>query len=87
MNSRLRGVEDADLLLLIGSNPKLESPVFNARIRKAVVKNNLQVGIVGTPYDLTYEFDHLGTSPKTVIDILDGKHPFSAKIANVSHNH
>jgi NADH dehydrogenase/NADH:ubiquinone oxidoreductase subunit G len=84
MNSRLRGVEDADLLLLIGTNPKLESPVFNARIRKAVVKNNLQVGIVGTPYDLTYEFDHLGTSPKTVIDILDGKHPFSAKIANVS---
>ena len=87
MNSRLRGVEDADLLLLIGTNPKLESPVFNARIRKAVVKNNLQVGIVGTPYDLTYEFDHLGTSPKTVIDILDGKHPFSAKIANVSYNH
>jgi NADH dehydrogenase (ubiquinone) Fe-S protein 1 len=84
MNSRLRGVEDADLLLLIGSNPKTESPVFNARIRKAVIKNNLQVGIVGTPYDLTYEFDHLGTSPKTIIDILDGKHPFSAKIANVN---
>ena len=83
MNSRLRGVEDADLLLLIGTNPKTESPVFNARIRKAVIKNNLQVGIIGTPSDLTYEFDHLGTSPKTIIDLLDGKHPFSAKIANV----
>jgi len=83
MNSRIRGVEDADLLLLIGTNPKIESPVFNARIRKAVVKNNLQVGMVGTPYDLAYEYDHLGTSPKTLIDLLDGKHPFSAKIANV----
>jgi NADH dehydrogenase (ubiquinone) Fe-S protein 1 len=83
MNSRIRGVEDADLLVLIGTNPKTESPVFNARIRKSVIKNNLQVGIVGSPYDLTYEFDHLGTSPKTLIDLLDGKHPFSAKIANV----
>ncbi len=84
MNSRIRGVEDADLLLLIGTNPKVESPVFNARIRKAVVKNNLQVGLVGSPYDLTYEYDHLGVSPKTIIDLLDGKHPFSSRISNVS---
>jgi NADH dehydrogenase (ubiquinone) Fe-S protein 1 len=86
MNSRIRGVEDADLLLLIGTNPKVESPVFNARIRKAVVKNNLQVGLVGSAYDLTYEYDHLGVSPKTLIDLLDGKHPFSSKISNVSIN-
>lgn len=86
MNSRLRGVEDADLLLLIGTNPKVESPVFNARIRKAVVKNNLSVGLIGSAYDLTYEYDHLGTSPKTIIDLLDGKHPFSSRISNVSLN-
>lgn len=84
MNSRIRGVEDADLLLLIGTNPKIESPVFNARIRKAVIKNNLQVGLIGSPYDLTYEYDHLGVTPKTIIDLLDGKHPFSSKISNVS---
>jgi NADH dehydrogenase (ubiquinone) Fe-S protein 1 len=84
MNSRVRGVEDADLLLMIGTNPKVESPVFNARIRKAVIKNNLQVGLIGSQYDLTYDYDHLGTSPKTIIDLLDGKHPFSARISNVS---
>jgi len=83
MNSRLRGVEDADLLLLIGTNPKIESPVFNARIRKAVVKNNLQVGLIGSSCDLTYEYDHLGVSPKTIIDLLDGKSPFCSKISNV----
>lgn len=83
MNSQLRGVEDADLLLMVGTNPKIESPVFNARIRKAVVRNNLEVGLIGSPYDMTYEYDHLGTSPKTLIDLLDGKHPFSSKIANV----
>lgn len=82
MNSRLRGVEDADVLLLIGTNPKIESPVFNARIRRAVLKNGLQVGLVGSSYDLSYDYDHLGTSPKTILDLLDGKHPFSSRIAN-----
>ena len=83
MNSQLRGVEDADLLLLIGTNPKIESPVFNARIRKSVVKNGLQVGLIGSPYDLTYSYEHLGTSPQTLIDLMNGKHPFSSRIANV----
>lgn len=83
MNSRLRGVEDADLLLLVGTNPKLESPVFNARIRKAVMKNNLKVGMIGSQYDLSYDYEHLGTTPKSLIEILEGKHPFSARIANV----
>jgi NADH dehydrogenase (ubiquinone) Fe-S protein 1 len=83
MNSRLRGVEDADLLLLVGTNPKTESPVFNARIRKAVMKNNLKVGLIGSQYDLSYDYDHLGTTPRSLIDILEGKHPFSARIANV----
>jgi len=46
MNSRLRGVEDADLLLLVGTNPRYESPVFNTRIKKAVNKNNLKVGLI-----------------------------------------
>jgi NADH dehydrogenase (ubiquinone) Fe-S protein 1 len=83
MNSRIRGVEDADLLLLIGTNPKIESPVFNARIRKAVIKNNLSVGLIGSPYNLTYDYDHLGINPRIVLDILDGKHPFASRIANV----
>jgi NADH dehydrogenase (ubiquinone) Fe-S protein 1 len=84
MNSRVRGVEDADLLLLIGTNPKVESPVFNARIRKAVVKNNLDVGLIGSPYNLTYEYDHVGTNPRVLLDIIDGKHPFASRIATVN---
>jgi NADH dehydrogenase (ubiquinone) Fe-S protein 1 len=83
MNSRLRGVEDADLLLLVGTNPKIESPVFNARIKKAVAKNNLRVGLIGSQHDLSYSYEHLGTTPKTIIEILEGTHPFSARIANV----
>lgn len=84
MNSKIRGVEDADLLLIIGTNPKVESPVFNARIRKAVVNNNLQVGLIGAPYDMTYEYDHIGTNVKTLVDLIDGRHPFSSRIATVN---
>ncbi len=43
MNSKITGVEEADVLLIVGSNPKIESPVFNARILRATRKNNLKV--------------------------------------------
>ena len=84
MNSKLRGVEDADLLLLVGTNPRTESPVFNARIRKAVMKNKLGVSLVGSQYDLSYDYEHLGTTPKSLIEMLEGKHPYSSRIANVN---
>ncbi len=81
MNSKIRGIEDTDLLLLIGTNPRYESPVLNARIRKAVNKNGLEVGLIGSPYDLSYEYNHIGSSTKSLIDIIEGKHPFCSKIA------
>ena len=83
MNSRIRGIEDCDLLLLIGTNPKIEAPVLNARIRKAVSKNDLRVGLIGSPVNLTYDYEHIGNTTKNLIDILEGKHPFCARIANV----
>lgn len=81
MNSRIRGVEDCDLLLIVSSNPKYESPVLNARIRKATLKQNLKVGLIGSPYDLTYDYDHLGSSTKTLVDLVEGTHPFTSYIA------
>lgn len=81
MNSRIRGIEDSDLLLLIGTNPRYESPVMNARIRKAVNKNGLKVGLIGSPYDLTYDYDHIGSTTKSLIDLIEGTHPFCSKIA------
>lgn len=83
MNSKVRGIEDADVILLIGTNPKLISPVLNARLRKAVSQRNVQIGLIGSPYDMTYEYDHIGTNIKTLVDLVDGRHPFASKIANV----
>lgn len=85
MNSKIRGIEDADLLLLIGTNPRYESPVLNARIRKAVNKNGLEVGVIGSPYDLSYEYNHIGSSTKSLVDIIEGKHPFCSKIAKAKN--
>lgn len=77
MNSRILGVEDADLLLLVGTNPKYENPVLNARILKATKRNNLRVAVVGTSHDLTYNYLHLGTTLKPLVEIAEGKHPFA----------
>ena len=62
MNSKITGIEECDLLLLIGTNVRYEAPVLNARILKATRKNNLKVALIGTPSDLNYEYMHLGSS-------------------------
>ena len=77
----MTGVEEADLLLLIGTNPKTESPVFNSRILRAVRHNNLKVALIGSAADLSYDYLHLGNSAKTLQEISEGKHPFSARLA------
>ena len=71
MNSRIQGVEDADVLLLVGVNPKLESPLLNARILKATRRNNLKVFVVGSPNDLPYNYVHLGTNASVLEDIAN----------------
>ena len=59
-NPTVQGVEDADAILLIGANPRMESAVLNARIRKAWLAGT-EVGLIGTAADLTYEYAHIGT--------------------------
>ena len=66
MNSRITGIDETDLLLLVGCNPKLEAPVLNARIRKAKTLNGLEIGLIGSAPNLTYEYTHLGNSPVTL---------------------
>jgi NADH dehydrogenase (ubiquinone) Fe-S protein 1 len=62
MNSRITGVDETDLLILVGCNPKLEAPVLNARIRKASKLNGLDVALIGSASNLTYDYQHLGNT-------------------------
>ena len=66
-------LENLDLCLLIGTNLRLEAPLVNLRLRKGVIKNNLQVFSIGDPHDLTYNYKDLGHKPKALEDILNGK--------------
>ena len=75
-NSGIAGIEEADAILLIGSNPRHEAPVLNARIRKRVVAGNVPVAVIGTASDLTYPTEYLGDGPATLNALLDGKHAF-----------
>jgi len=64
-NSTLSGVDDADAILLIGTNPRVEGPVLNARLR-AQAMYGVPVGVIGSKVDLTYPYDHLGDSVGTL---------------------
>lgn len=81
MNSHIVGVDDTDLLLLVGTNPKMECPVLNARIRKAVQVNGLEVAVIGPANNLSYNYHHLGSSTQTLKEIADGTHPFCERLA------
>jgi NADH dehydrogenase (ubiquinone) Fe-S protein 1 len=80
MNSRITGVDETDLLLLVGCNPKYENPVLNARIKKAVDVNGLQVAVIGSAPQLSYNYIHLGNSFETLKQLAEGSHPFSTTL-------
>ncbi len=81
LNTSIAGIEEADIVLLIGTNPRFEAPLFNTRLRKSWIHNDLQVAMVGNKVDLTYEYEHLGDSAGVLQDIIDGKHPFSKTLS------
>jgi NADH-quinone oxidoreductase subunit G len=61
-NGTIAGIEDADAILIVGSNPRTEAAVLNARIRKTWLNNDTKVGVIGEAADLTYDYEHVGTS-------------------------
>lgn len=72
----LAAVDEADLVLLLGANPRWEATTLNARIRKNWLHNELQVAAVGPPIDFTYDYEQLGDSPATLQALASGSHPF-----------
>ncbi len=65
-NSTIEGIEDADALMIVGSNPRKEAPVLNARIRKRWRMGNFPIAVIGENADLTYDYVYLGAGPQTV---------------------
>mgnify|MGYP001391091298 CR=1 FL=1 len=75
-NTTIAGIERADACLIIGSNPRIEAPIINARLRKRASAGDFPVGVIGENVDLTYRFQHLGVGASTVKEISEGTHEF-----------
>ena len=76
-NSTIEGIELADAIMLVGTNPRLEAAVLNARIRKRWRQGTLTVALIGERADLAYPHEYLGAGPQTLKELLDGKHSFA----------
>jgi NADH dehydrogenase (ubiquinone) Fe-S protein 1 len=78
-NSTIPGIETADVILLIGTNPRHEAAVLNSRIRKSWLHTGLEVGYIGDLADTTYGYDYLGTDVKALSNFIAGRGAFAAK--------
>ena len=79
-NSSIAGIEDADLILLVGTNPRHEASILNARIRKTFVQKKISIFSIGNPGNLTYEYEIIGDSTEDIKKILNKEHDFSQKL-------
>lgn len=76
-NTTIAGIENADALLIVGSNPRVEAAVLNSRIRKRFMEGNFPIGLIGEAADLRYDHENLGTGPDALKAVLDGSSSFA----------
>ncbi|MFC4173340.1 NADH-quinone oxidoreductase subunit NuoG [Microvirga sp. GCM10011540] len=79
-NSTIAGIEDADAILIVGANPRIEASLVNVRIRKRWRVAPLPIAMIGENPDLTYDYEYLGAGPETLSDLLGGRHSFAEKL-------
>ena len=79
-NSTINGIEETDLILMIGTNPRFEATMVNARIRKAYVNNNTKIISLNNIGDLTYVYESLDGKTQTIKDIIENKNDISKLI-------
>ena len=84
-NSQINGIEKADLIFLIGTNPRFEATMLNARIRKAYINNNVKIISLNDVGELTYDYHSLDGKTQTIKDIVDNKHKISTEIINAKN--
>jgi NADH-quinone oxidoreductase subunit G len=76
-NTTIAGIEQADVCLLIGCNPRFEAPIVNSRLRKRYLMGGFRVASIGEPVDLTFPVENLGAGLQTLAEVIVGKHPFT----------
>ena len=79
-NSSITGIEESDLILLIGTNPRHEATILNARIRKSFSQKNVPIFSIGNPGNLTYDYEIIGNKTDDIKKIINNEHKFSQKL-------
>ena len=79
-NPTLNGIEESDLVLMIGTNPRYEATILNSRIRKSFLNNNLQIFSYGNVGDLTYPYQILPNDTAEILALINGDSEMSKKL-------
>ncbi|MCY0095322.1 NADH-quinone oxidoreductase subunit NuoG [Hoeflea ulvae] len=81
-NPTIEGIEDCDAVLIIGSNPRREAAILNARLRKRWRMGELPIGLIGEAADLRFGHEYLGAGPETLAGLVDGSNSFADTLKN-----
>ena len=85
-NTGIGGLEQADAILLIGTNPRIEAPMINARLRKIWLNDlNVEIGLIGEQKDLSFDYDYLGAGPDTLEHMAGGQGAFFDVLKNAKN--
>jgi len=84
-NTTIAGLEKADAILLVGTNPRVEAALVNARIRKTWLAKHTKVGVIGPQLKLNYPYKYLGAGPETLEDLLAGNGAFAEVLSNAKN--
>jgi len=84
-NSTISGIDHADAILLLGTNPRREAPVLNARIRKRYVAGGIRIASIGDDVDLTYPYENLGNNVSILKNLSVGKGDFAKILKSAEH--
>ena len=81
-NTKIKNIEESDLIILIGTNPRFEATILNSRIRKAFINNKTAIFSTNDVGDLTYPYKFINGDTETIKNISEDNHDLSEKIKN-----
>ena len=84
-NSTIAGIEQADAILLVGTNPRWEATLVNTRIRKTWLAKRTKVGVIGENVDLTYPTHYIGAGAESLRTLVAGNHSFANTLKNAKN--
>ena len=85
LNTGIQNLERADVVLFVGTNPRIEAPLVNTRLRKAYLRGGAKFYNVGNAHDLTYPVEELGANPAILSKLLDASHPAHQALKNAKN--